>query len=86
MSTPQQEEEYRKIEDEWRQMRNARIGELLSIKDQNRDFRQMPADIAIDWHKHELNVRPDRRLDKWALAISGLSFAVSAITPFKPFG
>jgi hypothetical protein len=46
----------------------------------------MPADIAIDWHKHELNVRPDRRLDKWALAISGLSFAVSAITPFKPFG
>jgi hypothetical protein len=49
-------------------------------------FRQMPADIAIDWHKHELNVRPDRRLDKWALAISGLSFAVSAITPFKPFG
>jgi len=38
MSTPQQEEEYRKIEDEWRQMRNPRIGELLSIKDQNRRF------------------------------------------------
>jgi hypothetical protein len=49
MSTPQPNEESRKIEEEREAIRAMSDGELLSIKDRNRrDFRQMLAEMELE--------------------------------------
>jgi hypothetical protein len=80
MSTPKEEEEYRKNEKQWKEIRRMCIGQLLTIKGQDRrDFRQTLVEMAIELHKQEENSRADRRLAKWALFISALAFLVSAL-------
>ena len=87
MSTPEEEEEYRKIDRQWKETRAMSFGQLMSIKDRNRrDFQQTLAEIALELYTYDEKVRADRRRSGWAIVISILSLAVAAMALFKPFG
>jgi hypothetical protein len=87
MSTPKEEEEYRKNEKQWKEIRRMSVGQLLTIKGQDRrDFRQTLVEMALELHQHEENVRADRWLAIWAIIIAGLALLVSALTLCKELG
>jgi hypothetical protein len=80
MSTPEQQEDARKTENEWRGMRRQTMGELLQQRFRTgNDYTKFLIDMELDRRKFVRDVMIDRWLAGGAIVVSLASLVVSVI-------